>query len=57
MALRDDTADKLFECIKEAAGQTKDIEALHRLAEAFAFVAGTNLGTRNPSRSTRAGVG
>lgn len=53
MALRDETADKLFECIKEAADQTKSVEALHKLAEAFAAVANTNLGTRNPSRSSR----
>lgn len=53
MALRDDTADALFEAIKEAVGQTKDIQALHALSEAYAFVAGTGFGTRNPSRVSR----
>jgi hypothetical protein len=53
MALKDETADALFTAIKEAVGQTKDIQALHVLAESFAAVAGTGLGARNPARSSR----
>jgi len=56
MALKDETADALFEAIKEATGQTKDIQALHVLAEAFAFVAGSGAGTKDPPRVRKAAV-
>ncbi len=47
MSLRDETADALMGAIKEAVGQTKDIEALRVLAESFALVAETKAGTRD----------
>ncbi|WP_276822610.1 hypothetical protein [Mycolicibacterium mageritense] len=57
MSLKNETADALFSAINEAVGQTKDIQALHALAEAFSLVAGTGYGSRDSARVSRGVTG
>lgn len=57
MSLKNETADVLYTAIKEAVAQTKDIQALHVLAEAFSLVASTGAGTRDSSRGGKVVTG